>query len=271
MRYRIGEMAEFFGMTKEGVRFLERQGVIRSQRDEKNGYRYYPRGEITRLKQIRSYRALGFSLDEAQRMVYETPRSQVLERLDEKLAELEEKEVQLQLMKRLLRRQREVARRLIEDAGCELMTRPEMIFLPLVGDEDSGKEGRESLAQARAVEKAWTQAMPPVILCSLRNAEDEGRTANLYGSIAVAQEAEAMGLPVPPWATRLPACTCVAGTVEARLGVPLDTSPLFAFAAEHSLVPCGDIYAIMCMTCVGENGERYGLHKVYLPVREEQG
>ena len=269
MRYRIGEMADFFGMTKEGVRFLERQGVVRSQRDEKNGYRYYPRGEITRLKQIRSYRALGFSLEEAQRMVCDTPRAQVLERLDEKLAELEEKEVQLRLMKRLLRRQREVARRMIEDAGCELMTRPEMIFLPRVADEDSGKEGRESLAQARAVEKAWTQAMPPVMLCSLRNAEDGGKTASMYGSIAVAEEAEAMGLPVPPWATRLPACTCVAGTVEARLDAPLDISPLFAFAAERSLVPHGEIYAILCMSFLGENGEHWGFHKAYLPVREE--
>ena len=41
MRYRIGELADFFGMTKEGIRYLEREGVITSERDAGNGYRYF--------------------------------------------------------------------------------------------------------------------------------------------------------------------------------------------------------------------------------------
>ena len=53
MRYRIGELAYFFGMTKEGVRYLERQGIVCSERDEKNGYRYFSRTEISRFKQIK--------------------------------------------------------------------------------------------------------------------------------------------------------------------------------------------------------------------------
>ena len=52
MRYRTGEMAEFFGMTKEGIRYLERQGLITSRRDEQNRYRYFSRSEITRLKEL---------------------------------------------------------------------------------------------------------------------------------------------------------------------------------------------------------------------------
>ena len=60
MKYRTGEMAEFFGMTKEGIRFLERKGMIVSKRDERNGYRYFSRSEVSLLKHLRSYCAMGF-------------------------------------------------------------------------------------------------------------------------------------------------------------------------------------------------------------------
>ena len=54
MKYRIGEMAEFFGLTKEAIRYYERKGIVTSIRDERTGYRYYERDEITTLKQIRT-------------------------------------------------------------------------------------------------------------------------------------------------------------------------------------------------------------------------
>ena len=65
MKYRIGEMAEFFGLTKEAIRYYERKGLVTSTRDAQTGYRYYERDEITTLKQIRTYESLGFSLNEA--------------------------------------------------------------------------------------------------------------------------------------------------------------------------------------------------------------
>ena len=46
-------MAEFFGLTKEAIRYYERKGIVTSIRDERTGYRYYERDEITTLKQIR--------------------------------------------------------------------------------------------------------------------------------------------------------------------------------------------------------------------------
>ena len=72
MKYRIGEMAEFFGLTKEAIRYYERKGIVTSIRDERTGYRYYERDEITTLKQIRTYESLGFSLDDAQAMAVAT-------------------------------------------------------------------------------------------------------------------------------------------------------------------------------------------------------
>ena len=100
MKYRIGEVADFFGLTKEAIRYYERKGIVHSTRDEQTGYRYYERDEITRLKQIRTFESLGFSLPEAQAMIVETTFPEMEERLAEKLRELKKKEESLILMQK---------------------------------------------------------------------------------------------------------------------------------------------------------------------------
>ena len=181
MRYRIGELADFFGMTKEGVRYLERQGVIRSERDAGNGYRYYPRSEITRLKQIRRFQSLGFSLEEAQQMVGEVRRDEIQERLAHKQRELAEKARQIEQMQRLLMLQQEVAAHLLdpEHETIWLGERPELIFFARVPDEASGAtpEEREAIAKARAEEKAWILAAPPCTLGAMHYARGRQRQA----------------------------------------------------------------------------------------------
>lgn len=274
MRYRIGEMAEFFGMTKEGVRFMERQGVIHSVRDENNGYRYFPRDEITRLKQIRRYQGLGFSLDEARQMVCETSREDIADKIDTKMRELEEKEAQIRRMKNLLRTQREAVRHLMEEEGARIWlgTRPEMIFFPRVPDEASGSTPaeREQIAKARAMEKEWIRAAPP---CTL-GAMHYGRNADaprVMGSIVRAEAAREAALPIGQGMVRLKECPCVCGVVEAMVGTPPDIEPLLAFGREHGLRICGDVYGVLWVTYADEAGMRYGIHEMYIPVEAEEG
>lgn len=153
MRYRIGELADFFGMTKEGIRYLEREGVITSERDAGNGYRYFPRDEITRLKQIKRYQGLGFSLEEAHQLVCETRREEIVDRLAQKQRELEGKVRQIERMQRLLAMQQEAAAHLIDtQEQVWLGERPELIFFPRVPDEAAARlprSARPSPAPAR--------------------------------------------------------------------------------------------------------------------------
>jgi len=90
MRYRIGEVAQLFGLTKGGVRYLEQRGFIHSQRDENNSYRYYDRKQVTAIKKIRHYQALGFSLEEGAVLMQIKDSGQLLERMLHKEHELSE-------------------------------------------------------------------------------------------------------------------------------------------------------------------------------------
>ncbi|MPM47577.1 hypothetical protein SDC9_94288 [bioreactor metagenome] len=81
MRYRIGEVAQLFGLSKGGVRYLEQRGFIHSYRDENNSYRYYDRVQVTAIKKIRFYQALGFSLEEAAVLVKIKDSGQLMDRM----------------------------------------------------------------------------------------------------------------------------------------------------------------------------------------------
>ena len=159
MKYRIGEMAEFFGLTKEAIRYYERKGIVTSIRDERTGYRYYERDEITTLKQIRTYESLGFSLDDAQAMAVATTFSEMEERLDQKLLELKKKEAAIARMRQELeRQQRDLDGFKSGRMGLRMM--PETYFWRRGPHEASAQteEGRERIAGGRREEKRREQA-----------------------------------------------------------------------------------------------------------------
>ena len=63
---RIGELAAQTGMTKDGIRFYERAGLLESQRTP-NGYRDFPPESIAWLHYVRTAQQLGFTLGEIAR------------------------------------------------------------------------------------------------------------------------------------------------------------------------------------------------------------
>jgi len=270
MRYRIGEVAEFFGMTKEGIRYLERQGIVQSVRDERNGYRYFPRDAITRLKQIRRFQSLGFSLEEAQNMICETAREEIENRLDEKLRELEEKEQQIKRMKELLIVQKQVTRHLMHSKErFWIDMRPPMLFLPRVPDEASGAtlQERAQIAQDRSQEKAWILSEAP---CTLGARHYGGNGERVFGSIVRTESAEAAQLPITSRVIRLEPCLCVCSVQEAPLGTPPPIDDMLAYADEHHLQRCGDVYGMLWLNYRDAQGHRCGIHEVYLPVCEKK-
>lgn len=271
MRYRIGEMAEFFGMTKEGIRYLERQKVICSMRDENNGYRYYPREEITRLKLIRSYQAIGFTIEEAQKMIQETPRAEIIAKLDDKVRELEKKEEQIRRMRRMLVEQRAAAGyALNRDVPYEIVQRPEYVLFPCVQDEASGEtpEEKERIARARRVEKEWIQNMPPVCLGALHYDAQGAQLERLYGCVALMDVVRQQGLTLLPEMIRIPSCCCAHGMIENVVGIRPNVDDMMDWIARQNMEPCGDVFGVIQLTYRHAQGDMLRLNEIYVPVRE---
>lgn len=61
----IGEIAEFFGVSRKAMRLYEKKGIIKPVKvDASNGYRYYSAEQVEQLNALLELKALGFSLDE---------------------------------------------------------------------------------------------------------------------------------------------------------------------------------------------------------------
>ena len=269
MKYRIGEMAEFFGLTKEAIRYYERKGIVKSTRDEKTGYRYYERDEIITLKQIRTFESLGFSLDEAQEVVVETTFPDMEKRLDEKLTELKKREETIARMRQHLERQQQCIAEYKADK-MELREVPETYFWHRVPDEASAATDtdKERIARERNEEKQWVDAMPPVVLCGLhydRHLNPQG----VFGSVLSKQKAEALKLPLS-CAVLLPKRLCAVGYAQAKLGDKPDIAKLVQWTHDQGYHIVDDIYATLRIVYRQENGERWGVHEFFLPVEKNE-
>lgn len=266
MFYRIGEVADFFGITKEGVRYYERKGIICSQRDERSGYRYFDRKDITKLKQIRAYESLGFSLEDALRVSQESSFDEMLLQLEEKLNELEHKESTIVRMKKALKEQRDAALRL-KTGVIEVRMIPELAYLRRVPNEASGNTDaeRRRIARARQDEKLWINAMPDVMLFARHFDRELRPVEEDFGSMILRAEAERLGLPLEH-ARILPERLCVCGIAESVDANHPDVGRIVTWMEEHGFSLCDDIYAVRRFAYLDEEKRKHTVHDVFLPI-----
>lgn len=66
----IGEMADFFGISRKAMRVYEKKGIIKPVKvDDENGYRYYSAEQVQQLNALLELKALGLSLDEIKMVI----------------------------------------------------------------------------------------------------------------------------------------------------------------------------------------------------------
>ncbi len=100
----IGELAAASGLSRDTLRFYERQGLLRAHRRD-NGYRDYPATSLPWLRQLRLAQQLGFTLAElkaALPLLDESPGQidrEVARMLAGKLAEVDERLAQMQQLR----------------------------------------------------------------------------------------------------------------------------------------------------------------------------
>ncbi len=82
----IGEIAEFFGVSRKAIRLYEKKGIIKPvEVDAETGYRYYSTEQVRQLNALLELKAMGFSLDEIKTLMDgETTKEQLLAALQKK-------------------------------------------------------------------------------------------------------------------------------------------------------------------------------------------
>lgn len=68
---RIGEVANLTGLNISNIRFYERKGLLKPEREEESKYRNYTKEDVIKLKQILLYRKMGISVETIYLLLYE--------------------------------------------------------------------------------------------------------------------------------------------------------------------------------------------------------
>ncbi|MCL6444111.1 MAG: MerR family transcriptional regulator [Alicyclobacillus sp.] len=102
---KIQELAEKTGLTVYTIRFYEKEGLLDSRhvRREENNYRNYSEEAIERLKLVKKFQGVGFSLAELKEILQEHDANtltnlQVIELIRQKMSEIARKKDEYDLI-----------------------------------------------------------------------------------------------------------------------------------------------------------------------------
>jgi DNA-binding transcriptional MerR regulator len=118
--FTIGTLSEKTGVHIETIRYYERIDLIPKAQRADNGYRIYTESDAERLKFIRRARALDFALDEideilALREGNEPPCRYVMDVMEQRIAEVEIRILDLQRMRDEIKSLHHAGKQLPED------------------------------------------------------------------------------------------------------------------------------------------------------------
>ena len=100
---KIGALASKAGLSRDAIRFYEREGLIAEPPRRESGYRQYSEDAVLRLRFIQRAKDLGFSLKEIKELLSlrihpETTCEEVRERAEAKITDIEDR---MQTLKRM--------------------------------------------------------------------------------------------------------------------------------------------------------------------------
>ena len=101
--YKVGEIAKFYGVSVDTVRFYDRKGVLRPEKKNDNNYRSYNKEEFITMDYIMRLRSLGVSIENIKKMVVNTTLWDTLEVISETEADIENQIAALETQRRMIR------------------------------------------------------------------------------------------------------------------------------------------------------------------------
>ena len=118
---RIGEIAEAAGLTTKTLRYYETAGLVAEPDRTPAGYRDYPQSVLDRLRFIRASQAAGLSLGQIKGIIAfrdagQQPCGHVLQVIDDRAADLDDRIAELTALRDELRRLTRRGRSLSPDA-----------------------------------------------------------------------------------------------------------------------------------------------------------
>lgn len=205
--YTISMISDILNISPQTIRLYEQNGIVRSNKHDENGYRYFNRIHVNVLTWARSYRALGFTMEDTARLLNECDAQEAVACYARREEEME-REIELaRLKRRLLGERRALVQEAMEHLGeIDMRSSPDCYVCHLMERDQMTDDEQE-----RACARAWSGYMPfvwPVGMMPQQRLHDDSGTGSSKRMIR-AEYAQALGLELLPPAEHIPSRRCV--------------------------------------------------------------
>ena len=271
MRYKIGDVSRILGISADLLRYYEKKGVVRPQKDQNNDYRYYDTWDINFLIDCLWFKRFGFGIPQVAYMVTDCYHGDLISLLDEKSDQMEaEIRKQEQLLARL-REYREAVERVKAGLGvCDLQDSPELICYL-----NRFNYSYNYTPEMQKLSRQWQEYMP--FTQRYFEIPQEGLTGDgsdyAWGFSLRTAYAEELGVQVKPPVKRLPSRRCIHSAFRSfgkNAFTPKHLSFLLDYAKRQELKIAGNAMGtLVCSVREEGSDDLTGYFEVWLPVEDE--
>ena len=266
MLYKIGDIAKLLGITAEGLRYYVECGIVTPKKVDGSSYRYYDTWDLHLLISARSYRSLGFSLQEVTDIINANESVDITSMLDAREKELEEA---ILLNMNLLKRSAQI-RTMFQEYHCmDFRYRIENspgFFCINIQEEYKIKNSLASLT----LSNEWISKIPFVFSCILLDKEDLEKGGDTFSAGLAIDEKYANFLKIKQDdnVRYFPPRRCVYTTLPASSDIifsPTHLSGAMKYLDSQGLNLADDVF-IMAFNIHREAGIYKDVHYVWLPI-----
>ena len=264
-KYQIGKVTKIIGMSDEGVRNYEKEGIIKPQKNEQTGYRYYGIMDIVTLMNSKIYRNLGFTLKETSNLVNDCEVCDIKKTLTSKENEIKEK---IKMEKLILNRLEntnilvgELESKLYE---CSIINRPSMYRIEFLKDGEVilSKENNNYIQE-------WIELSPLTVLSTRYPIEIFPDIAgkSISGLGILNEDAEQLNIKENKFIKFWPETKCVYSLVKSDNSMlQVDFNFMFDYLMKHNLKHNGDVITRSVIS-THQNREFNRYLQVWMPVK----
>ncbi|HBV67739.1 MAG TPA: MerR family transcriptional regulator [Clostridiales bacterium] len=267
MKYRISEVAKLLDLSSEAIRYYENKGIIKPERDEETGYRYYGGWEIHMLIRARTYRQLGCSIDETADLLNRFDNVDIISYLDNKREEIKKEIERSTNLLGYLEKEQENIMSSDKIAGeYQLLFRPDIYRLEMQDGYvlHPDKKLRQAIYD-------WIEKIPYVFSSTVFPLDSVyGGDDNFTVGLGIYKEhAELLGIEESEFVKFFPSRLCVLTGIQTKSSKNISTDllrPAMDYMTNHGMLLTGDVITkSVLMRKVGE--EYVNWHRAWLPFK----
>lgn len=268
MQYKIGDVARILGISRDLLRYYEKKGVVRPQKDKHNDYRYYDSWDINFLLDCLWYKNFGFGIEQTAHMVTSCPYDDLLSRLDVKKGEIRESIRHQELLLRRIDEHRERIDRIRDDIGkCDIRQSPEIVrYLNRYNFIYDNRVELQRLSQRWLKYMPFTQRYFEISRDDLLAERDN----YAWGFSLDMEYVREFDVPSKSPVVHLPACRSIHSAFKSsgkNRFTPRHIDYMLKYAEDNGLEICGDARGNLVCSILDE-GEVTGYFEVWLPIKD---